>query len=182
MKDKKIMVRFFNIVQWRQEQDYLRAQHNMGWKFVKVNALGCYHFEKCEPEDVKYQLDYNPEGIAHKAEYIQMFSDCGWEYMQDYVGYSYFRKPVSEMQNKDEEIFCDDSSRLDMMNRVFKGRIVPLIILFFGVILPQLFMNSPVGYRDYSKVIYIFYLVCTAIYLIMFLSFAYQYWKYKKSL
>ena len=47
---------------------------------------GLYHFEKCEPEDVTYQLDYNPEGIAHKAEYIQMFLDCGWEYMQDFAG------------------------------------------------------------------------------------------------
>lgn len=27
---------------------------------------GLYHFEKCEPEDVTYQLDYNPEGIAIK--------------------------------------------------------------------------------------------------------------------
>lgn len=48
---------------------------------------------KCTPEDVVYQLDYNEEGLTHKDEYVQMFRDCGWEYIQDFGGYSYFRKP-----------------------------------------------------------------------------------------
>ena len=68
-----------------------------------------------------YQLDFNPEGISHREEYLQMFRDCGWEYLQEYMGYSYFRKPVSRMEGRDEEIFCDDASRLDMMKRVFKA-------------------------------------------------------------
>ena len=47
-----------------------------------------------------------------------MFADCGWEYLQDFAGYSYFRKPVAEMKGE-EAIFCDDASRLEMMRRVF---------------------------------------------------------------
>ncbi len=178
MKDKKISVRFFNIVQWKQEQDYLRSQHNNGWKFKKLDWLCCYHFERCEPEDVKYQLDFNPDGINHKSEYVQLFSDCGWEYMQDYVGYSYFRKPVAQMQNQDEEIFCDDTSRLDMMKRVFKGRIIPLIFMFLCVILPQIFVQN----NTHSKILYYVYVVLAVLYLILFSIFAYQFWKYKKSL
>lgn len=27
-----------------------------------------------------------------------MFTDCGWEYLQDFVGYSYFRKPKAAMK------------------------------------------------------------------------------------
>lgn len=178
MKDKKISVRFFNIVQWKQEQDYLRSQHNNGWKFKKLDWLCCYHFERCEPEDVKYQLDFNPDGINHKSEYVQLFSDCGWEYMQDYVGYSYFRKPVAQMQNQDEEIFCDDTSRLDMMKRVLKGRIIPLIFMFLCVILPQIFVQN----NTHSKILYYVYVVLAVLYLILFSIFAYQFWKYKKSL
>ena len=100
-----------------------------GWRFTKATLLGIYHFEKCEPEDVVYQLDYNPDGIAHKEQYVQMFKDCGWEYIQDYFGYSYFRKPASEMAG-DEEIFCDDESRLEMVKRIFFTRMVPLIVIF----------------------------------------------------
>lgn len=43
-----------------------------------------------------------------------MFRDCGWEYVQDYMGYSYFRKPAPASE-RDAEIFCDDASRLEMM-------------------------------------------------------------------
>ena len=70
--------RWFSIAQHVQEQDYLREQHKKGWKFVKVTGLGMYHFEKCAPEDVVYQLDYNPDGSAHKDEYLQMFADFGF--------------------------------------------------------------------------------------------------------
>lgn len=113
MKEKKTELRFFTVAQWQKEQDYLRSQHQKGWKFTGLRGLGVYHFERCQPEDVVYQLDYNPEGLSHKSQYIRMFSDCGWEYFQDYVGYSYFRRPAAQMQGE-EEIFCDDSSRLDI--------------------------------------------------------------------
>lgn len=88
-----------------------------------------------------YQLDYNEEGIKHKDEYVRMFQDCGWEYIQDYAGYSYFRKPVSQMQGKMEEIFCDDESRLEMMRRMFLGRYTPLFIILVLLILPNLFLQ-----------------------------------------
>ena len=91
-----------------------------------------------------YQLDYNTEGLKNKEEYVRMFADCGWEYIQDYVDFSYFRKPVADM-NGDEEIFCDDSSRLAMMDRVYKGRMVPLTVIFSACLLPQFVINLTNG-------------------------------------
>lgn len=179
MKNKKIKLRFFSIMQWKQEQEFLRQQHNNGWKFTRLNALICYHFEQCEPEDVVYQLDYNPDGITHKTEYVQMFHDCGWEYLQDYFGYSYFRKPISDM-NGDEEIFCDDSSRLDFIKRVFRGRIIPLIIIFFCIIIPQIYIQSRFEYIE-NQIITGIFIVLAVLYLIQFLYFAIQFWKYQKS-
>lgn len=178
MKNKKVKIRYFTVVQWKQEQEFLRQQHKNGWKFTKLNALGCYHFEKCESEEVVYQLDYNPDGIAHKAEYVKMFRDCGWEYLQDYVGYSYFRKPASQMDG-DEEIFCDDSSRLDFMKRVFKGRIIPLFIIFFAIIIPQIFFHSHFG-NIYGKIFTGLFIVFGVLYLVLFLMFAIQLWRYQK--
>ena len=122
----------------------MRAQHKAGWKFVRVSGIGIYHFERCTPEDVVYQLDYNREGLKNKAEYIRMFADCGWDHIQDYVDFSYFRKPVADM-NGDEEIFCDDSSRLAMMERVYKGRMVPLMVIFSACLLPQFVINLTNG-------------------------------------
>lgn len=104
--------------------------HQHGWKFTRVTGLGTYHFEECQPEDVVYQLDYNEEAMKDKESYVQMFVDCGWEYLQEFVGYSYFRKPATEM-NGDEEIFSDEGSKAAMMERVLKARQIPLLILWF---------------------------------------------------
>ena len=143
MKTKKEF-RYFTIFNHEKEEEYLREQHQHGWKFVRVTGLGMYHFEACEPEDVVYQLDFNEESKTNHASYVQMFSDCGWEYIQEYVGYSYFRKPVADMKDE-EEIFCDESSRLAMLERVFKRRMLPVFIIFMTCVLPQFFINFANG-------------------------------------
>lgn len=122
MKELKKEFRWFNIMEYEKEENYLSKRHQEGWKFKRVTFPGVYTFERCEPEKVIYQLDYNKEGIKHQMEYVRMFEDCGWEYLTEFDGYNYFRKPADKMQ-QEEEIFCDDISRLDMMNRIFIGRV-----------------------------------------------------------
>lgn len=136
--------KYFSIFNHEKEEQYLRDQHKLGWKFVKVTGFGIYHFEKCQPQDVVYQLDYNKEGLKNKPEYVQMFADCGWEYIQTYAEYSYFRKPAVDMYG-DEQIFSDESSRIAMMERVYKGRLIPLLVVFSGCLLPQFIINLTSG-------------------------------------
>ena len=132
--------KYFSIFNHEKEQEYLQEQHKRGWKFEKVTGIGTYHFVRCQPEDVVYQLDYNQEGTTNKEEYIKMFSDCGWEYIQEFAGYSYFRKPVADGEAEDS-IFCDESSRLDMLERVYKGRLLPMLVIFSACLLPQFILN-----------------------------------------
>lgn len=40
-----------------------------------------------------------------------------------------------------EEIFCDEDSKFQMMQRVMVGRMTPLLILFFLALLPQFFIH-----------------------------------------
>lgn len=113
------------------------------------------------------------------VEYVQMFQDCGWEYLQNYFGYSYFRKPASEMGGAEDEIFCDDVSQLDMVKRVLRQRMVPLVAIFFLIILPQIFIQSRFG-RPENRVLLIIFCVMLVLYLLLFLVFGIQYWKYFK--
>lgn len=166
--------KFFTIFAHEKEEQYLRQQHNAGWRFVKVTGLGVYHFESCQPEDVVYQLDYNHDGNTRKGEYIKMFSDCGWDYIQDYAGYSYFCKPVSAM-NGEEEIFCDDSSRIAMMERVYKGRLWPLLVIFCAVLVPQFILNMVRGRYDLA----IFMGALLGFYVTIFVYCAVQYYRKK---
>lgn len=158
--------------------------HNSGWKLSHISSIGFYHFYKCTPEDVVYQLDYNKDGLAHKDEYVQMFKDCGWEYMFEFVGYSYFRKSASQMQEGEEEIFCDDESRLDMLQRVMKGRLVPMMIIFCAIILPHLIMNimrSLEGDTDANLLVILFGAMFAA-YMWVFTSYTKKYNKIKKAI
>ena len=171
--------KYFSIMDYEKEEEYLRDMHKSGWKFTHVSGIGTYHFETCEPEDVVYQLDYNQEGLSHKDEYVQLFSDCGWQYLQDYCGYSYFRKSAKDMKNGEEEIFCDDYSRLQMMERVFKGRLLPLLVLFFCILVPQFILNVFV-YHNY--IIASFFSGILILYVTVFTVFGVKYFRYKQNI
>lgn len=168
---------FFTIPEYKKEQEWLSAHHKNGWKLLKATLPGIYTFEQCEPEEVVYQLDYNQDGNAHKREYIQMFEDCNWEYITDMVGYSYFRKPAKFMDGE-EGIFCDDASRMDMIERVFKGKMIPLLIIFFAIIIPQLFMQASLG----NGVLFWLYIVLFIMYIVIFVQFARQYVELKRAM
>ena len=174
MKDTKTEWKFFSIADWEKEEQYLRRQHQNGWKFTGVSFLMSYHFVRCEPEDVVYQLDYNP--TANKQEYLQIFRDCGWEYLQDYAGYSYFRKPASAMQGE-EAIFSDDASRLDMLRRIIKGRLLPLLPIFLLCVLPNLLrpVNAYSGRVEYALLAMFIFL--GALYSFAFVYFGWQFYR-----
>lgn len=180
MSDYKRKWRFFSIPEYDKEQIWLEKQHKAGLKLVNASIPGIYKFEKCQPEEVVYQLDYNEEGMNNKEEYVQMFQDCGWEYITDMAGFSYFRKPVSQMQEK-EEIFSDDASKMDMIERVYKGKMIPLFVIFFLIIIPQLttriHQEIPLG-----KIVFGLYVFLFVLYIIIFIKFGVQYARLKKRL
>ena len=174
MKKLKKEIRWVSIMEYEKEENYLSKRHLEGWKFKSVTFPGLYTFERCEPEKVIYQLDYNKEGIKHQSEYIRMFEDCGWEYLTEFDGYNYFRKPADKMQQK-EEIFCDDISRLDMMNRIFRGRVIPLILMILCILIDTIVTDpSEPGW------IPVFFRVMLVVYVITFLQFAVKYFVFWK--
>ena len=154
--------KYFSIFNHEKEEEYLRSQHQHGWEFVKVTGIGMYHFQECEPEDVIYQLDYNQD-TNNKEEYIQ-----------EYAQFSYFRKPVSEMV-ENERIFSDETSRLEMLERVYKGRLLPVLVIFSACLLPQFFINISNG-RYFLGMMFGGVL---AIYIVLFAYCAYHYYRKK---
>jgi len=166
--------RYFTIVDHEKEEEYLREQHRRGWKFTYVSGFGMYHFERCEPADVIYRLDYNPEAKKDRSAYIRLFADCGWEYLQEYVQYSYFRKDAAA--EGADDIFCDDESRLEMFGHVFRGRMIPLLVIFFALLVPMMIMQLHNGY----PLGVILYAAILALYLLIFALFACKYFHYRK--
>ena len=134
MTEKKIH-KAFTISDFEKEEDFLREQHRNGYELTSYTGLTCYRFKKCEPKDVVYRLDYFGAENGDKETYIQMFRDYGWEYLFDRFGWSYFRKEVKE--GEDVEIFSDNQSRLNLVEKVIKTRMLPILIMFLCCMVPQ---------------------------------------------
>lgn len=184
-KTLKRRVRFFSVVDWEKEEEFLRKQHNEGWKLVSYKGSH-YVFESCEPEDVVYQLDFKGDEQDMK-EYVQMFRDCGWEHIQDMFGWSYFRKPAALMKENEEGIFCDNESRFDMLQNLYRKKILPLIVIFFFTIIPQVVIQSTRRSENFSDIVFsrflcVFFSALFIIYLAIFIRFGLTLWKFKKSI
>ncbi len=122
----------FYISEFFEEEKWLEFQHKSGWKFIKTDGK-TYEFAKCAKEDWVYQLDFKTSDIPEK-DYLQIYSDYGWEFIQHYKHWFYFRKKKTE-DNGDYSIFSDTESKIEMCQRVIKGR------LFRNILLPLLFLT-----------------------------------------
>ena len=133
--EKKVVYRIATIADYDREALYLRKMHAEGWKLKEVTYSNLvvavkYTFEKCQPEQVSYQLDFYPMKKSERASYLQLFKDCGWEHITDFNSFSYFRKAHSEIESDAEfEIYNDAAGKLAMVNRILRLRLVPVLLL-----------------------------------------------------
>lgn len=63
--EKKVVYRICTIADYDREALYLREMHAQGWKLKEVSYSNLvvavkYSFERCQPEQVVYQLDFYP--------------------------------------------------------------------------------------------------------------------------
>ena len=143
--EKKVVYRIATIADYDREALYLREMHAQGWKLKEVTYSNLvvavkYTFEKCQPEQVSYQLDFYPMKKSERASYLQLFKDCGWEHITDFNGFSYFRKSHSEVESAAEfEIYNDAAGKLAMVKRILRLRLVPVLLLL-AIHIPFLFI------------------------------------------
>ena len=69
--------------------------------------------------------------------------------------------------NGDEKIFCDNESRVDMMNRIVRARLLPVCVIFLCVIVPC-FYRVMTGYSLLS-ISGIVCIILVALYVLMIL-------------
>ena len=138
--EKKVVYRIATIADYDREALYLREMHAQGWKLKEVSYSNLvvavkYTFEKCQPEQVVYQLDFYPMKKSERASYLQLFKDCGWEHITGFNGFSYFRKPYSQIESDAEfEIYNDAAGKLAVVKRILMMRMLPVLLLFSALL------------------------------------------------
>ncbi len=155
MSQKKTMFRYFTIADYKEEEKFLSEQHALGWEISKILIPGIYIFEKCEKDEYIYQLDFPDLENNSKRDYIRMFEDCGWEYLFDFVQFSYFR--IKKDHCVKQSIFSDDESKIAMIDKIYKRRMVPIIVIFFAVMVPNIsrVIHFDSGFRSVVSIVFL---------------------------
>lgn len=187
--EKKIVYRIFTIADYEREALYFREMHAKGWKLKEVSYSILlfavkYTFEKCHPEQVSYQLDFYPMEKSERSSYLQLFKDCGWEYITDFNSFSYFRKSHSEIESNAEfEIYNDAAGKLAMVNRILRLRLVPVLLLL-AIHIPFLLklLNRSNAYGLWSLLAVGLDIFLSLILLLMVVYISWKLWHKKKEL
>lgn len=164
MKEFKL----FTLTEYEKEEEYLRNKHQQGYEFVSVSMPGYYTFKKCDPKDVVYRLDYNPDANKDKQAYLQMFEDAGWEYLQDMNEYSYFRKEADLTNELENEIFYDEESKLEMLRKIINTKFIPVLLVVVSCMIPNVINFFHTDFNENPTLAIAFLLL-----FLLLLSFAY---------
>ena len=179
--EKKILYRISTIADYERETLYFREMHAKGSKLRKVSYSILlfavkYTFEKCQPEQMSYQLDFYPMKKSERASYLQLFKDCGWEHITNFNGFSYFRKAHSEIESDAEfEIYNDATGKLAMVKRILTMRMLPILLLF-SALLPV--FSKFLGRGSYfSWEVFLIFIIDWVLLIVFVIQISYIFWK-----
>ena len=181
MMEKKIVYRIFTIADYEREALYFREMHAKGWKLRKVSYSILlfavkYTFEKCQPEQVTYQLDFYPMKKSERASYLQLFKDCGWEHITDFNGFSYFRKLHSGIESDAEfEIYNDAAGKLAMVKRILTRRMFPILLLFLALL--PVFSKFVSGGSSFSWEVFLIFIIDWVLLIVFAIQISYIFWR-----
>ena len=179
--EKKIVYRIFTIADYEREALYFREMHAKGWKLRKVSYSILlfavkYTFEKCQPEQVSYQLDFYPMRKSDRASYLQLFKDCGWEHITDFNGFSYFRKLHSGIESDAEfEIYNDAAGKLAMVKRILTRRMLPILLLFLALL--PVFSKFVTGGSSFSWEMFLIVIIDCTLLIVFAIQISYIFWR-----
>ena len=179
--EKKIVYRIVTIADYEREAVFLEEMHAKGWKLKEVSysylvVAVKYTFEKCQPEQVAYQLDFYPMKKSERASYLQLFKDCGWEHITNFNSFSYFRKPYSGVESDAEfEIYNDAAGKLAMVKKILTMRMLPILLLFSALLPVFSKLLSGRGYFSWGMFL-IVSIDCTLL-IVFAIQISYIFWR-----
>ncbi len=109
----KTIRKVFFVWQSDKEKIWLEDMAKLGY-ILKSLKLFKYEFDKCEPQDLVYQFDFQIIGKKAIPEYLEMFQD--WILADSFGGWYYFYK--KRENNEKDEIYNDNESKRQMFNRI----------------------------------------------------------------
>lgn len=116
---------------WEDEKEeaWLTQMAAEGWHLDTTNPFGFYIFKAGPPRNVVYRLDYQYQlRRQDRQEYLQLFTDAGWEHVDEMASWQYFRKEARAGDKP--ELYTDAESKLKKYERL-----TVLLVVFLPIIL-----------------------------------------------
>jgi hypothetical protein len=137
--------RWFWAWQDEREEAWLGAMSREGWHLSEFGFPGVYLFQKGEPKNYIYRLDFQTARMKDRASYLQLFRDAGWEHLGSMSAWEYFRKEA--VPGEEPEIFTDPESKIQKYRRVLGVLIIffPTLFILTSTSWKQLLERGPMG-------------------------------------
>ena len=105
--------RWFWAWQDHQQEAWLEAMSREGWHLKDVDWI-TYTFERGEPAEYVYRLDYRPDKDAQ--EFQEFVQEAGWQYVGKTTGWLYFRLPAEA--GPSAELYTDPEGKIARYKRL----------------------------------------------------------------
>ncbi|KQQ87398.1 DUF2812 domain-containing protein [Massilia sp. Leaf139] len=94
---------------------WLEDMARQGLHLHKVQWVRCrFVFKRGAPAEMAYRLDFQTKRVA--PDYVQLFADAGWERVDYYLGWQFWRAPARA--GRPTEIFTDTESHIRKYQRL----------------------------------------------------------------
>lgn len=124
---------------WQEEKEaaWLHDMSKEGWHLTEVGFFK-YMFQKGSPFDYTYRFDFKVLKKEDMENYISIFEDAGWKYIDSTGSWHYFK--TEGKRDVEPELYNDNRSKMEKYKRLlfFLG-IIFLPIMGWG--LPNLYMR-----------------------------------------
>ena len=122
--NSKVQFRIFTIIDLDKEEDYLHEMHLKGWRY-RTSRLGFFYFEKCQPDDVIYQI-YDSRFLRKHKHELQGFRNSGWELIE--TGSCLILRKSSSYILPEDQVYMSKGLRWEVM----RSRLRSCIATFSG--------------------------------------------------
>jgi hypothetical protein len=127
------------------QEQWLRAMAKQGLHLKSLNPLCVWTFDKGEPADMAYRVDFPSTNDKH---FDQLLEDAGWEKAAVLLGWHYWRKSVEA--GVEPEIFTDSATK----TQKFKNVLAALCLSMMPITVMLLTTNKGKLHEQVSQVTY----------------------------
>ncbi len=124
--EKKNVIKLFFAWQDEKEQSWLEQMAADGWMLDDVVFI-YYTFHKEKPQTVHYRLDYQELKENELQDYLNLFTDAGWDYKGRMNNWFYF----CSRGEKTKEIYTDVHSKVQKYKRIIRTLVLACFLLFY---------------------------------------------------